>query len=208
MIASIACFAVNAVLNHLFVVVFQMGTFGLGLSSSLSLWVFLGIQGRSEWKFSLRSCRWTDAWQIMRLGYPGALSRFLEVFRCIVVNLLVLKYVGSVGLSAFAASNSLLAIIWAYYAGLCMEKMAGNVVLHGFTKDKKKHSLDIRVSHTGDDIILRLRDNCISFNPAERAGSGETEDGIKDIGIRLTYHIAKEFQYQNLLGLNVLVMRI
>ncbi len=96
----------------------------------------------------------------------------------------------------------------AYYAGLCMEEMAGNVVLHGFTKDKKKHSLDIRVSHTGDDIILRLRDNCISFNPAERAGSREAEDGIKDIGIRLAYNIAKDFQYQNLLGLNVLVMRI
>lgn len=96
----------------------------------------------------------------------------------------------------------------AYFAGLCMEEMAGNVVLHGFTKDRKKHSLDIRVSHRGDDIILRLRDNCISFNPAERAGSREPEDGIKDIGIRLAYGIAKEFQYQNLLGLNVLVMRI
>ena len=96
----------------------------------------------------------------------------------------------------------------AYYAGLCMEEMAGNVVLHGFTKDKRKHSLDIRVSLSGDDVILRLRDNCIAFNPAERAGSREAEDGIKDIGICLAYSIAKEFQYQNLLGLNVLIMRI
>ncbi len=95
-----------------------------------------------------------------------------------------------------------------YYAGLCMEEMAGNVVLHGFTKDKRKHSLDIRVSLSGNDVILRLRDNCIAFNPAERAGSREDEDGLKDIGIRLAYSIAKDFRYQNLLGLNVLVMRI
>lgn len=424
MAASIACFVVNAAMNHLFVVVFRMGTFGLGLSSSLSMWVFLGIlayyylAGRSEWKLSLKACRWKDALEMVRLGYPGALSRFVETFRCIIVNFLILKYVGSVGLSAFSASNSLLAVVWsypfgimavarmlfsismgeedrrtltdtvrivltwwmlimfgivallilsaepltrlfyqdaadpvysmtvmgfrllplcmplavatlsyacyaqvaqkrtisivlpivegalgvvacslvliprmgmnglyianilngficsavivagawlsrkrfprsledllalperfgvskeerlditvrniqetmevsrrvidfctsrgidqrrAYYAGLCMEEMAGNVVLHGFSKDQKKHSLDIRVSHSGDDIILRLRDNCVSFNPVERARAMEKGDGIKDVGIRLAYRIAKSVQYQHLLGLNVLVMRI
>lgn len=41
MAASIACFAANAVMNHLFVAVLRMGTFGLGLSSSVSFWVFL-----------------------------------------------------------------------------------------------------------------------------------------------------------------------
>ena len=86
--------------------------------------------------------------------------------------------------------------------------MAGNVVLHGFTNDQKKHSLDIRVSHSGDDIILSLRDNCVSFNPAEHAGFRDGDDGIKDIGIRLAYSIAREFQYQNLLGLNVLTIHI
>ena len=82
--------------------------------------------------------------------------------------------------------------------------MAGNVVLHGFSKDNRNHSLDIRVSHKGDDIILRLRDNCIAFNPAEQVQA----DGIKNIGIRLAYGIAKEFRYQNILGLNVLMMKI
>ena len=95
-----------------------------------------------------------------------------------------------------------------YFAGLCLEEMAGNVVLHGFTKDRKKHSLDIRVAHSGDDIILRLRDNCRSFNPFERIRSMESGDGVKNIGIRLVYSIAKDVQYQNLLGLNNLVIRI
>ena len=67
MAASIICFAVNAVLDHLFIVMIPMGTFGLGLSTSVSFLVFLGIQasfyfrGKSEWKISLRGCRWNDA---------------------------------------------------------------------------------------------------------------------------------------------------
>ena len=124
MAASIACFVVNAVLNHLFVVVLGMGIFGLGLSSSIASWAFLAIlavwylAGKSEWKFSLKACRWRDAPQIAKLGYPGALSRFVETFRCLIVNFLVLQYVGSVGVSAFAASNSLLAVVWAVPFGM------------------------------------------------------------------------------------------
>lgn len=424
MAASIACLVTNAVMDHLFIVVLRLDNLGLGLASSLSAWAFLGIQavyyitGKSEWKFSLRACRWRDMPAIVRLGYPGALSRFVEMFRCMIVNALVMNYVGSAGISSFAASNSLLSIIWslpfgmvavarmlfsvsmgeedrktladsmkliwtkglliqcgvslvlvvlaepltmlfyrdvadpvynmtvmgfrllplcmpaavltltfasyyqtaekkavsivlpivdgmvgviafslilipsmkmnglylanilngavclmvvavnscivrrrfpkniedlmvipdsfgagdkermdlvirnvdevigvskkvtefsgdhgvdnrrAIFAGLCLEEMAGNVVEHGFSKDGKKHSLDIRVVHSGDDIILRLRDDCVPFEPAEHLKVLEPADGIKDIGIRLVYGIAGEVRYQSLLGLNVLTIRI
>ena len=96
----------------------------------------------------------------------------------------------------------------ACFAGLCLEEMAGNVVAHGFTKDRKDHSLDIRVTHSGDDVILRLRDDCTAFNPADRAKANGSDDGIRNLGIRLVFRLAKEIQYQNLLGLNVLMMRI
>ena len=43
MAASILCFAVNGVLDHLFLVIIPMGTFGLGLSSSLASWAFLAF---------------------------------------------------------------------------------------------------------------------------------------------------------------------
>ncbi|MBO6092475.1 MAG: ATP-binding protein, partial [Oscillospiraceae bacterium] len=424
MVASIACFAVNAALDHLLIVVFPMGTFGLGLSSSIAAWVFLAVQaayylaGKSEWKFSLRACRWQDAPRIVGLGYPGALSRFVEMFRCLIVNFLVLRYVGSVGLSAFAASNSLLAVIWAvpfgmvavsrmlfsisvgeedrrslidvmkialtqgmmlmfvivallillaepltrlfyrdpadpvyqmtvmgfrllplcmplamlslhfacyaqtaekrtmsivlpvidgmigvvlfsfllipplkmnglyisnilngflcgavilagawialkrfprtladlmaipkgigvpadsriditvrnmeevvdisrqiipfceakeidrrrsYLAGLCMEEMAGNVITHGFAKDQKQYSADIRVALKGDEIILRIRDNCRAFNPSEHMKVMEPGELGKNVGIQLVWQMAKDVSYQNLLGLNVLTIRI
>ena len=424
MTASIICFLVNLLCDQLFIITFSMGTFGLGLATSISEWVFLAalavyyILGKSEWKFSLKGCDWHDAPQIVKLGYSGALSRFVEMFRCLIVNALVLQYVGSVGVSSFAASNSALAVCWpvifgmvavarmmfsislgeedrqslvdimkivmtrglvivlvmvaalillaepltqmfyrdpsdpvygytvmgfrllplcmplslwslvyvpyaqgaerkvisivlpvvdgmvgvvvcslflipamqmnglylsnilngficaaviivgawialkrfprsledmmaiperigvgpedridisvteigevayvarqindfcrqrsidarrSYIASLCMEEMAGNIVEHGFIKDKKHHSADIRVVHKDDTIILRIRDNCIAFDPAERLRVMEADKNGKNVGIKLVYAIATEVTYQNLLGLNVLTMRI
>lgn len=424
MMASIICFAVNWIGNHLFIVFFSWGTFGLGLSTSVSEWVFMAVLamyyflGRSEWKFSLKGCNWHDAPQILKLGYSGALSRFVEMFRCLIVNFLVLRYVGSVGVSSFAASNSVLAVFWpvifgmvavgrmlftiymgeedrrslvdvmkivmtrgmfivlvmvaglvllaepltqmfyrdvsdpvynytimgfrllplcmplalwsltyvpyaqaaekraisvvlpivdgmigvvvcsfflipmmqmnglyisnilngmicaavilvgawlvlkrcphniedlmavperigvgpearidisitsmeevtnvsrrigefcqnrgvdaqrSFFASLCMEEMAGNIVEHGFTKDKKQHSADIRVVYKDDGIILRIRDNCTAFDPTEYHKTLQMGEDGKNVGIQLVYGIAKEVKYQNLLGINVLTMRI
>ena len=96
----------------------------------------------------------------------------------------------------------------AHMSALCLEEMAGNVVEHGFTKDKKKHSADIRVVHTKDRVILRVRDDCIPFDPAEREAMRDPEDPAKNAGIRMVYGVAEKVEYQNLLGLNVLTMRL
>ena len=37
-----------------------------------------------------------------------------------------------------------------------MEEMAGNVVRHGFSKDNKRHSADIRVVHKGTSKNLTM----------------------------------------------------
>lgn len=424
MVASVICFAANWIGDQLFIATFRWGTFGLGLSTSLSEWVFLAvlalyyILGKSEWKFSLKRCDWHDAPQIVSLGYSGALSRFVEMFRCLIVNFLILKYVGSVGVSSFAASNSVLAVFWpvifgmmavarmlftiyageedrrslvdvmkvvmtrgmavvlvmvaglvlfaepltrlffrdpsdpiyyytlmgfrllplcmpfalwslvyvpyaqvaekkiisvvlpivdgmigvvvcsfilipamkmnglyisnilngvicaiviligawvslkrfprnmedlmaipdhigvgpeeridisitrldevtdvsgqigefcdsrgidarrSYFAALCMEEMAGNIVEHGFTKDEKQHSADIRVVHKDGGIILRIRDNCTAFDPTEYHKVMKIQEDGKNVGIHLVYGIAKEVRYQNLLGMNVLTILI
>lgn len=424
MTASILCFLMNLVFDHLFIVIFPMGTFGLGLATSLSEWVFLAvlavyyISGKSEWKFCLKECDWHIAPQIIRLGYSGALSRFVEMFRCLIVNFLILQYVGSAGVSSFAASNSVLAVCWpvifgmvavarmmfsislgeedrqslvdimkvvlsrglpivfamvaglfllaepltrlfyrdpadpvysytvmgfrllplcmpwslwslvyvpyaqgaekkviatilpivdgmlgvvicsfflipamqmnglyisnilngvicatliligawltlkrcprsledlmaiperigvgpeeridisvtrmeevtdvsrqvsefcrnrgidarrTFFASLCMEEMAGNIVEHGFEKDRKPHSVDIRVVHKDDRIILRIRDNCVAFDPSEYQNIMQLKENGENIGIKLVYSIAEQVDYQNLLGMNVLTIRI
>lgn len=95
-----------------------------------------------------------------------------------------------------------------YLAGLCMEEMAGNIVDHGFTKDRKRHSIDIRVVHKDDDVILRIRDDCVPFDPEKRKEMVDPDDFMKNIGIRMVYKIARDIDYQNILGLNVLTIRI
>ena len=96
----------------------------------------------------------------------------------------------------------------AYLAGLAMEEMAGNIVEHGFTKDRKKHSIDIRVVHKDDGVILRIKDDCIPFDPKDRNRITEGDDPTKNIGIRMIYRIMNDINYENLLGLNVLTIRI
>ena len=96
----------------------------------------------------------------------------------------------------------------AYYAGLCFEEMAGNIVEHGF-HDGKKHSVDIRVIYKGKgELFMRLRDDCKPFNPQERAELFEPEDITHNIGLRMVSRIAKSMNYQNMLGLNVLTLQI
>ena len=95
-----------------------------------------------------------------------------------------------------------------FLASLCLEEMAGNIVAHGFTKDKKRHSIDIRVAHKGDDVILRIRDDCVPFDPQTRKAIFDPEDILKNVGIRMVYGIARDIDYQNIMGLNVLTIKI
>ena len=95
-----------------------------------------------------------------------------------------------------------------YFAGLCLEEMTGNVVEHGFVTDNKSHAVDIRVIRKDDNLILRIRDNCKAFDPSERAKVMDTDKAGKNIGIKLVYKIAEKVEYQNLLGMNVLTIRL
>ncbi len=95
----------------------------------------------------------------------------------------------------------------AFYAGLCVEEMAGNVVEYGFS-DGTSHSLDIRAVHKESGILIRMRDDCKGFNPKERTELFDPEDITKNIGLRMVGKIASGMEYQNMLGLNVLTITI
>ena len=92
--------------------------------------------------------------------------------------------------------------------GLAMEEMAGNVVSHGFKKDKKKHSVDIRVVYKNSGLLLRIRDDCRPFDPGERKKLTDPSDPASNIGIRLVFQIAESVEYQFILGLNVLTIHM
>lgn len=96
----------------------------------------------------------------------------------------------------------------AYLAGLAMEEMAGNIVDHGFHKDQKKHSVDVRVVHKDDKIILRLKDDCVPFDPGQRRAMANPEDMTRNIGLRIVFGMATQVEYQSILGMNVLSIHI
>ncbi len=95
----------------------------------------------------------------------------------------------------------------AFMASLATEEMAGNIVEHGFGRDRKMHSVDVRVVYKNDGLILRLKDDCIPFDPAEREKHLDDKDLSKNIGIRMVFGIAGDIRYQNDLGLNSLSVR-
>ena len=56
--------------------------------------------------------------------------------------------------------------------------------------------------------ILRVRDNCSAFDPSEYHRVMQLDEDGRNIGIRLVYGITNDIKYQNLLGMNVLTIRI
>ena len=95
-----------------------------------------------------------------------------------------------------------------YYAALCLEEMAGNVIKHGFTSDKKGHYLNARAVYLDDTVLLRLKDDCPTFDPLQMKSFATAAKDFESIGLKMVYELADEVSYQNLLGLNVLTVRI
>lgn len=99
----------------------------------------------------------------------------------------------------------------AFYTALCMEEMTGNVLQHGILADRKHHTVNLYVLVRGRSVFLRIKDDCAPFDPGEysKIVSGlEGDDRFRNIGIRLVYRIASEVTYQNLVGMNVLTIRM
>ena len=92
--------------------------------------------------------------------------------------------------------------------GLCVEEMTVNIVEHGFTKDRFRHSIDVRFVLGEDSSVIRIRDNCVNFDPTTYLELHETSDPAAHIGLRLVMKMVKEADYVNSLGLNNLTLVI
>ena len=92
-------------------------------------------------------------------------------------------------------------------AGLCVEEIAVNIIEHGFTKDNRSHNADVKMVVKGDRCILRVRDNCINFDPTKYLEMHQSNDPAAHIGLKMVMGLAKDIDYNNSLGLNNLYMR-
>ena len=97
----------------------------------------------------------------------------------------------------------------AYLISLSVEEMAKNVIEHGFTKDEKDHMLSVRIVHKGNELIIRMRDNCKSFDPRKKYMQIYANDDVGgNIGIRMIMAEADEVSYTSMFNLNNLLIRI
>ena len=92
--------------------------------------------------------------------------------------------------------------------GLSLEEMAVNVITHGFSIDKRRHGIVIRVALVGDEVMIRLIDDCKAFDPLTRVEKLGKGDDFSDVGISIVNRISRNIEYQHLLGLNILTMRL
>ena len=89
---------------------------------------------------------------------------------------------------------------------LCVEEMVNNIVAHGFKKGRSDQSVDIRILFKGDTRIIRIRDNCVNFDPVAYLKLHESDDPAAHIGIRMVMKMVKSANYVNSLGLNNLTL--
>ncbi len=94
----------------------------------------------------------------------------------------------------------------AFFAGLCIEEMAKNILQHG-SKPGKHVYIDVRVV-VRDELTIRIRDNCPEFDPRKRMDLFHPESPEQNIGIRLTARLASKIDYYSDAEVNTLIMQI
>ena len=92
--------------------------------------------------------------------------------------------------------------------GLCIEEITCNTVIHGFSKRKGHYTVDVRLMFCGDDKKIRIRDNCVLFDPVHYYELHQNEDPVAHLGIRTVVSYAREAVYLNTLGLNNLLLTL
>lgn len=58
------------------------------------------------------------------------------------------------------------------------------------------------------DLLVRIRDNCVIFDPLQRLQLYSPDDPAHHIGLRMIVGTAKDVQYTSVLKLNNLVLRL
>ncbi len=97
----------------------------------------------------------------------------------------------------------------AYYSALALEELCLGIIKDRFEADKKKHTIEVRVLHKGEDIFMSLKDDCKPYNPQERADFIDPkDDSPKSMSIRLFMGIVKETEYRLTLGINVFTVTV
>lgn len=114
----------NISLDILFVSVFHWGTLGLGLATAtgnLSGALILGtyyIFHDSAIRFDRKEIHPEELKNIIQIGFPGAVSQLGQTVRALLLNTIMLTFVGNDGIAAFSAVCTFGSIYWAFSGGV------------------------------------------------------------------------------------------
>ena len=97
----------------------------------------------------------------------------------------------------------------ANYLAIALEELCLGIIKDRFDIDKKKHRIEVRVVHKGENFFMCIKDDCKPFNAKDRADLlNPQDDSPKSISIRVFMSIAKETTYQLTLGINVFTVTV
>lgn len=87
-----------------------------------------------------------------------------------------------------------------------MEEMVVNTMQLA-KKRGRKYNVDVKITQlTGGDIVIRIRDDCIEFDPtaktADSALEAAEEESFNLLGIGIVKNVAKEYDYKRTIGFN------
>ncbi len=96
------------------------------------------------------------------------------------------------------------------FVALCYEELACNIIEHNQSTKNRKISIDVFVMIIDNDINIRLRDNCRTFDVVEKYNmvQFDPEHPEKNMGIRIVMKSAKSVEYVNTFGMNNLIITV
>ena len=97
----------------------------------------------------------------------------------------------------------------AYYAALCFEELAANVVEHGFPDNRFADPIiDLRVVITENRFVIRMRDDCPQYDVTKQiaAANADDADPASNIGIRIVSRLASDINYIHVFETNSLIV--
>lgn len=97
----------------------------------------------------------------------------------------------------------------AYYAALCFEELAANVVEYGFPKNRSAHPIiDLRVVITENKFVIRMRDDCPQYDVTKQiaVANADGADPTQNIGIRIVSTLALDINYMHAFETNSLII--
>ena len=94
----------------------------------------------------------------------------------------------------------------AFYAGLCVEELTRNVIMHGGNL-RKRFYLSVRVV-ARDDIMIRIQDNCREFDPRKRMKMVQQGNDFSNFGLRIVAGMGRSVDYYNNAGINTTIITL